>query len=159
MKQLIIQIKTHARSHPVDYQFPGEIPIGDLLPFFVQSNGWPQKDDEGQPLFYWFEYQNKALDDELTLLDSGIHHGVTLLIKSGSEKPIIIKEKRKVESITSTKSKDIQKEKFSEPPEPKELVVEFEPLFIPQNISIQDRRSQITAPSTWTKIDNIDINR
>ena len=52
MKQLIIQIKTTPLAHPVDYQFPGEIPTETLLPFFVQSNGWPQKDDEGQTVYF-----------------------------------------------------------------------------------------------------------
>jgi len=157
MKQLIIQIKTHARSHAVDYQFPGEIPIQDLIPLLIRNTGWPQKDDEGNPLFYWFENQNRVLDEELTFLAAGIRHGATLFIKSGTEKPVMIKEEKIEKLIEPPKQADTKKEKLNESPEPKELIVEFEPLFPPQNISIQDRRSPIAPPSDWKKIEDEDI--
>jgi hypothetical protein len=157
MKQLIIRIKPHARSHAVDFQFPGEIPVRDLIPLLVQVNGWPERNDEGTPLFYWFERQNEVLDDSLTLLASGIRHGMTLYVRSGDKKPESIRNKKAHTEQEANKSPDILKDSHSEPLEPETLDVEFEPIGFPQNLSVQDRRSQIAPPSDWKVIEDKDI--
>lgn len=158
MKQLVILIKTHARSHAVDFQFPGEIPIQELIPLLVQINGWPQKDDQGKPLFYWLEYQTVILDDELTLLNAGIRNGMTVLVKSGNEKPEMIRKKKTPETQEPRQSPKTAQKNQMEPPDPAPFKIEFEPLDIPLNISVQDRRSHIAPPSEWKKIEAKDIH-
>ena len=86
MKRLIIKVKVNNQTKPLSYELSGEQPIKELIPHLVQGMGWSMEEN-GQPLKYWFTYQDTILDSARTLLDCNVNNSDVLFLRSGTEIP------------------------------------------------------------------------
>jgi hypothetical protein len=75
MSQINILLRISADTNPIDFEVDAEKSVSDISEILVHGMGWPQQDEKGVLLHYWFEQNQIMINQDDSFFDAGVSNG------------------------------------------------------------------------------------